>query len=77
MKRHSGIILYLSLLIVLIAHSILHAQAVASTPANASLTTDHTPTGQAPDEATKKISELVHARKYAEAQQLTTDLLVA
>jgi hypothetical protein len=29
MKRHFGIIVYLSLLIVLIAHSNLHAQAVA------------------------------------------------
>jgi hypothetical protein len=32
---------------------------------------------QAPDEATKKISELVHAGKYAEAQQLTAGLLIA
>jgi hypothetical protein len=35
------------------------------------------PVGQAPDETTKKIAELVHAGKYAEAQQLTTGLLVA
>jgi hypothetical protein len=33
--------------------------------------------GQAPDEATKKLTELVHARKYAEAQQLTAGLLIA
>ncbi len=33
--------------------------------------------GQAPDDATRKIAELVHAGKYAEAQQLTTGLLVA
>jgi heme-degrading monooxygenase HmoA len=32
---------------------------------------------QAPDEATRKISELVHAGKFAEAQQLTIGLLVA
>ncbi|MBS1841171.1 MAG: DUF2846 domain-containing protein [Acidobacteria bacterium] len=32
---------------------------------------------QAPDEATRKIAELVHAGKYAEAQQLTIGLLVA
>jgi heme-degrading monooxygenase HmoA len=32
---------------------------------------------QAPDEATRKISELVHAGKYAEAQQLTIGLMVA
>jgi heme-degrading monooxygenase HmoA len=36
-----------------------------------------TAASQAPDEATRKISELVHAGKYAEAQQLTTGLLVA
>lgn len=36
-----------------------------------------TPAGQAPDEATRKITELVHAGKYAEAQQLTTGLLLA
>jgi hypothetical protein len=35
------------------------------------------PQGQAPDDATKKITELVHAGKYAEAQQLTTGLLIA
>ena len=35
------------------------------------------PHGQAPDDATKKITELVHAGKYAEAQQLTTGLLIA
>ena len=35
------------------------------------------PAGQAPDDMTKKITELVHAGKYAEAQQLTTGLLVA
>ena len=36
-----------------------------------------TAASQAPDEATRKISELVRAGKYAEAQQLTTGLLVA
>lgn len=35
------------------------------------------PTAQAPDDATNKISELVHAGKYADAQQLTTGLLLA
>ncbi len=34
-------------------------------------------TGQAPDAATAKISELVHAGRYAEAQQLTGGLLIA
>jgi hypothetical protein len=35
------------------------------------------PTGQAPDDATRKLTELVHAGKYAEAQQLTAGLLIA
>ena len=33
--------------------------------------------GQAPDDVTKKITDLVNAGKYAEAQSLTTGLLVA
>ena len=35
------------------------------------------PDGRAPEQATKKLTELVHARKYAEAQQLTSGLLIA
>ena len=35
------------------------------------------PPAQAPDEVTNKITELVHAGKYVEAQQLTTGLLLA
>ena len=35
-----------------------------------------TSTGQAPDDMTAKITQLVHAGKYTEAQQLTTGLLV-
>lgn len=34
------------------------------------------PAAQAPDEATKKITDLVHAGKYAEAQELTEGLLI-
>jgi hypothetical protein len=34
------------------------------------------PTAQAPEDLTNKLSELVHAGKYAEAQQLTTGLLL-
>jgi len=34
-------------------------------------------TAQAPDDMTRKITDLVHAGKYLEAQQLTTGLLVA
>jgi hypothetical protein len=36
-----------------------------------------TSTGQAPDEVTRKLTDLVHAGKYREAQQLTTGLLAA
>jgi hypothetical protein len=36
-----------------------------------------TPSGQAPEEMTGKISELVHAGKYTEARQLTNGLLIA
>src|ERR1700720_2465436 len=35
------------------------------------------PAGQAPDEVMKKLSDLVHAGKYAEAQQLAAGLLLA
>ena len=35
------------------------------------------PTGQAPDDVVKKLSDLVHDGKYAEAQQLTAGLLLA
>jgi len=35
------------------------------------------PEGQAPDEMTRKITGLVHAGKYVEAQQLTNGLLIA
>src|ERR1700686_3702493 len=35
------------------------------------------PAGQAPGEVMKKLSDLVHAGKYAEAQRLTTGLLAA
>jgi len=52
-----------------------HAQ---TAPADANGTvTDPLPAGQAPDEATRKITELVHAGNYSEAQQLTIGLLVA
>ena len=47
------------------------ANAAAATPSPAA------PAAQAPDDATKKLTELVHARKYTEAQQLTSGLLVA
>lgn len=51
------------------------APLLAQTPDVAPSTT--TAPAQAPDDMTRKITELVHAGRYAEAQQLTTGLLVA
>ena len=63
----------LGLLVALILLSPLRAQTVTTEPPG---TTAATP-AQAPDDMTKKITDLVHAGKYLEAQQLTTGLLVA
>jgi hypothetical protein len=55
----------------------LHAQAAASPRADTNPTTANAvPTGQAPDEVMKKLSDMVHARRYADAQHLITGLLV-
>src|SRR6266851_5953897 len=56
----------------------LHAQTEGSTSADTrpSAASPTTP-GQAPDEVMKKLSDLVHAGKYAEAQHLTSGLLAA
>jgi hypothetical protein len=65
-------------LLALVFLSPLHAQTATAAPADSTATAAKVaPTGQAPDEATKKITELVHAGKYAEAQQLTAGLLIA
>jgi hypothetical protein len=56
----------------------LHAQTAATRPADTNATAASPgPDGQAPDEVTTKITDLVNAGKYAEAQQLTTGLLLA
>ena len=68
----------LSLFLVLIHIAPIQAQTAAPVSPNASTTTDGTVLGgQVPDEATKKITELVHAGQYAEAQKLTAGLLIA
>jgi len=68
----------LASLLVPIPLSHLHAQTPTPAPANGSVTAvNPAPAAQAPDEATRKISELVLAGKYAEAQQLTNGLLIA
>jgi hypothetical protein len=55
----------------------LRAQSGTGAPSRSDATTAKAaPTGQAPDDATKKITELVHTGKYEEAQQLTTGLLL-
>jgi hypothetical protein len=58
--------------------TLLHAQTSTRPPADSKTeAASPAPTAQAPDEVTNKLSELVHAGKYAEAQQLTTGLLLA
>jgi hypothetical protein len=64
--------------VVLIVLPSVHAQTAASAPtANIATQANAARSDQAPDDATKKITELVHAGKYAEAQKLTDGLLVA
>jgi hypothetical protein len=65
--------LLLGFVLALIVHPPIYAQ----TTIGASAAANPTPTGQAPDEVMKKLSDLVHAGKYLEAQQLTTGLLLA
>ena len=68
----------LGFVLVLIIHPPLHAQTAANAPLHTQAApTNQTPAGLAPDEVMKKLSDLVHAGKYAEAQQLTTGLLMA
>lgn len=55
----------------------LHAQTAITVPVDANPPAIPAPAAQAPDEATKRITELVHAGKYAEAQKLTAGLLIA
>jgi hypothetical protein len=51
---------------------------VTTSPAGSKATaTDAAPAGQAPDDVMKKLSDLVHAGRYTEAQQLTAALLLA
>jgi hypothetical protein len=55
-----------------------HAQTATATRADSNApSASPSSESQAPDEMTKKITELVHIGKYAEAQQLTTGLLIA
>jgi len=72
-----GISVVLGLLLSIISFAPLHAQA-GGAQADANPTgANPAPAGQAPDEVMKKLTELVHTGKYAEAQQLTGGLLLA
>lgn len=65
-------------LLVVLTCVLLHAQPSQTAPgAPSAKETDSSPKGLAPDEMTRKITELVHAGKYTEAQQLTAGLLIA
>ena len=71
-------LLVLASFLVLIPLSHLHPQTSTTAPANGSVAAaPSAPSAQAPDEMTKKITELVLAGKYAEAQKLTEGLLIA
>ena len=71
-------LLLLASLLTLTMRTPLLAQAPAPSPGDANpAAPTSAPSGQAPDDLTKKITELVHAGKYTEAQQLTAGLLVA
>jgi hypothetical protein len=66
----------LNLALILVLNFVsLHAQ--TAPPEAKSTAAAPLPSGHAPDEMTKKITDLVHAGKYAEAQQLTNGLLIA
>lgn len=68
----------LGFVLALICLPSLHAQTATKVPADTNpAATIPAPAVQAPDDVTNKISDLVHAGKYAEAQQLTTGLLLA
>src|SRR5882724_522272 len=66
----------LGLLLASTSFASLHAQTTVSTSTDGTAA-NPAPAGQAPDDVTNKITSLVHEGKYAEAQQLTTGLLVA
>src|SRR5580700_2794389 len=73
MKKPSTYFIF-ALLFALSYFPLLHAQTPTPTPADANAPV---PSGQVPDETTKKIADLVHAGKYAEAQELSAGLLAA
>lgn len=68
----------LGLLFSLATLPLLHAQTAAQVPTSSNpAAASPTPASQAPDEMTKKITDLYHGGKYTEALQLTNGLLIA
>jgi hypothetical protein len=74
MKISSKSLLLVSFLALILLSPLQAQTAPAAAPLSAATPA---PAGQAPDEMTRKITELVHAGKYAEAQQFTAGLLIA
>ncbi|MGB8583122.1 MAG: hypothetical protein WCD47_20055 [Candidatus Sulfotelmatobacter sp.] len=76
-RKHSATVI-LGLLFSLATLPLLHAQTATQVPTSSNpAAASPAPASQASDDMTKKITDLVHAGKYTEAQQLTTGLLVA
>ena len=71
--RKTSKFLILGFVLAPIVHPSIHAQTTIGAPTAAANTTL---AGQAPDEVMKKLSDLVHAGKYAEAQQTVAALLI-
>jgi len=69
--------LVIGFLLALLPVPILHAQPAQGVHPYNTAAAQNAPAGQAPDELIKKLSDLVHARKYVEAEQFTAGLLVA
>jgi hypothetical protein len=69
--------LILDLLLALLTFPLLDAQTPTTTLPDTNATAPKaTPAGQAPDDVMKKLSDVVHAGKYAEAQQTVAALLI-
>jgi hypothetical protein len=71
MRKTSKSLLF-GFVLALVVHPSIHAQTTIGAPTAANTT----PASQAPDEVMKKLSDLVHAGNYAEAQQTVAALLI-
>src|SRR5580704_12365122 len=68
--------LILGFVLVLMIRPSIQAQTAPNASANAPIS-NAASTGQAPSDVLKKLSDLIHAGKYADAQQLAAGLLLA